>query len=111
MYHNFNTYNQQFYKLSFLIKNMAGLNGVKIKLMPDSPNANLKEIEEEAKKIVKSLGGFNKEYSIEPIAFGLKAVIAFFQFPEDDDAEKVEEAFKKIKNVQSIQLIDMRKIA
>ena len=29
---------------------MAGLNGVKIKLMPDSPNVNLKEIEEEERK-------------------------------------------------------------
>ena len=90
---------------------MAGLNGVKIKLMPDSPNTNLEAIEEKAKEIVKSLGWFNKEYSIEPIAFGLKAVIAFFQFPEDKEVEKVEEALKKIKNAQSVQLIDMRKIA
>ena len=90
---------------------MAGLNGIKIKIMPDSPEADLNKIENEAKKIIESLGGFNKEYSIEPIAFGLKAVIAFFQFPEDKEVEKVEEALKKIKNVQSVQLIDMRKIA
>ena len=90
---------------------MAGLNGIKIKLMPDSPNTDLKAIEEKAKEIVESLGGFNKEYSIEPIAFGLKALIAFFQFPENDEIEKVEEALKKIKNVQSDQLIDMRMIA
>ncbi|MBI2004520.1 hypothetical protein HYS72_03600 [Candidatus Pacearchaeota archaeon] len=81
---------------------MTGLN---------SPNANLKEIEKKAKEIVESFGGFNKEYSIEPIAFGLKAIIVFFQFPENDNAEKVENALKKIKNVQSVQLIDMRKIA
>ena len=79
---------------------MVGLNGVKIKIMPDSPNADLKEIEKKAKKIIESFGGFNKEYSIEPIAFGLKALIVFFQFPEDDDAEKIEDALKKIKNVQ-----------
>ena len=90
---------------------MAGLNGIKIKIMPDSPKTNLKEIEKKAKEIVESFGGFNKEYSIEPIAFGLKALIVFFQFPEDDNAEKVEDALKKIKNVQSVQLIDMRKIA
>ncbi len=90
---------------------MAGLNGIKIKIMPDSPNADLKEIENEAKKIVESLGGFNKEYSIEPIAFGLKALVVFFQFPEDDEIEKVENALKKIKNAQSVQIIDMRKIA
>lgn len=90
---------------------MAGLNGIKIKIMPDSPNVDLKKIENEAKKIVESLGGFNKEYSVEPIAFGLKALVVFFQFPEDSNAEKVEDIFKKIKNVQSVQLIDMRKIA
>lgn len=90
---------------------MAGLNGIKIKIMPDSPNADLKKIENEAKKIVESFGGFNKEYSIEPIAFGLKALIVFFQFPEDDEVEKVENALKKIKNAQSVQITDMRKIA
>ena len=93
------------------IYQITGLNGIKIKIMPDSTNVNLKEIEKKAKEIVESLGGFNKEYSIEPVAFGLKALIVFFQFPEDDDAEKVENALKKIKNVQSVQLIDMRKIA
>ena len=90
---------------------MTGLNGIKIKIMPDSPDADLKAIEKKAKEIVESFGGFNKEYSIEPVAFGLKALIVFFQFPEDGDAEKVEGALKKIKNAQSVQLIDMRKIA
>lgn len=90
---------------------MAGLNGIKIKLMPTSPEINLEEIKEKAKKIVEEKGGFNKEYSEEPIAFGLKAIIAFFQFPEDQNSEIIEEEFKKIKNVQSVQLIDMRKIA
>ena len=90
---------------------MTGLNGVKIKLMPDSLDADLKEIEKKAKEVVENLGGFNREYSIEPIAFGLKALIVFFQFPEDNEVEKVEEALKKIKDVQSVQLIDMRKIA
>ncbi len=90
---------------------MAGLNGIKIKIMPDSPDVDLKEIEKKAKEIVESFRGINREYSIEPIAFGLKAIIAFFQFPENDDAEKIEDALKKIKDVQSVQLIDMRKIA
>ena len=73
---------------------MAGLNGVKIKLMPDSPNVNLKEIEEEAKEIVKSLGGINREYSIEPIAFGLKAVIAFFSFQKTTKLKRLKNLLK-----------------
>jgi len=90
---------------------MTGISGVKIKIMPTSPDVNLEEIEEKSKKIIESNGGINREYSQEPIAFGLKAIIAFFQWPEEKELEKVEEELEKIKNVQSIQIIDMRKIA
>jgi len=90
---------------------MAGINGAKYKLMPDSTEANLDEIQEAAKKIVEDFGGTNKEYSIEPVAFGLKAVIVFFFYPDDKNTENLEEEFSKIPNVQSAQLIDMRKIA
>lgn len=90
---------------------MSGINGAKYKLMPVSPDANLKDIEESAKKIVEEFGGKNKEYSIEPIAFGLKAVIVFFFYSDDKNIESIEGKFSKIKNVASVQLIDMRKIA
>lgn len=89
----------------------GGVAGVKIKIMPESPSVNIHEIEERAKNIVKAEGGKNNEYSVEPIAFGLKAVIAFFQWPEEKDLEKIEEKFRQIENVQSVQTIDIRKIA
>jgi len=90
---------------------MAGINGAKYKLMPTSPEIDLKVIEEDAKKIVENFGGKNKEYSIEPVAFGLKAVIVFFYYPDDKNAEELENKLSKIENVASVQLIDMRKIA
>jgi translation elongation factor aEF-1 beta len=90
---------------------MSGINGAKYKLMPESPDANLKEIEESAKKIVEEFGGKNKEYSIEDIAFGLKAVIVFFFYSDDKNIDVMEEKLSKIPNVASAQLIDMRKIA
>ncbi len=90
---------------------MVGINGVKYKLMPESREANLKEIEEAAKKIVEEFGGNNKEYSIEDIAFGLKAVIVFFFYTDDKNIDVMEEMLSKIPNVASAQLIDMRKIA
>jgi translation elongation factor aEF-1 beta len=90
---------------------MTGINGAKYKLMPTSPDANLKDIEESAKEIVEKFGGKNKEYSIEPIAFGLKAVIVFFFYPDDKNIESIDDKFSKIKDVASVQLIDMRKIA
>lgn len=79
--------------------------------MPESREANLKEIEEAAKKIVEEFGGNNKEYSIEDIAFGLKAVIVFFFYTDDKNIDVMEEMLSKIPNVASAQLIDMRKIA
>jgi translation elongation factor aEF-1 beta len=90
---------------------MSGINGAKYKLMPESPHVNLKEIEEAAKKIVEDFGGKNKEYSIEDIAFGLKAVIVFFFYSDDKNIDIMEEKLSKINNVASAQLIDMRKIA
>ncbi len=90
---------------------MAGINGAKFKLMPESPETNLQKIEKEARKIIEEFGGNNKEYSIEPIAFGLKALIVFFFYPDDKNTEKLVDKFEKIPGVASAQLIDMRKIA
>ena len=90
---------------------MAGINAAKYKLMPTSPDADLVTMEEEAKKIVEEFGGINREYSIEPIAFGLKALIVFFSYPDDLETEPLEGKFTEIENVASAQLIDMRKIA
>lgn len=90
---------------------MAGINGAKYKLMPESPDADLEKIKEDAKKIVENFGGNNKEYSIEPIAFGLKAVIVFFFYPDDKSTEELADKFSSIDNVSSAELIDMRKVA
>ncbi len=90
---------------------MAGINGAKYKLMPESPDADLDAIQEAAKKIVEEFGGENKEYTIEPIAFGLKAVIVFFFYPDDKETDELENKFTAIEDVASAQLIDMRKIA
>jgi len=90
---------------------MSGINGAKYKLMPESPSVDLKAIEESAKKIVEEFGGKNKDYSIEDIAFGLKAVIVFFFYSDDKNIDVMEERLSKIENVASAQLIDMRKIA
>jgi len=90
---------------------MAGINGAKYKLMPESPEVDLDAIQEAAKKIVEEFGGENKEYAIEPIAFGLKAVIVFFFYPDDKETDPLEDKFTSIEGVGSAQLIDMRKIA
>ena len=90
---------------------MAGIMGIKIQIMPTSPEVNLEEIETKTKKLVEDSEGKNRKYEIEPIAFGLKAIIAFFEWPEEKSLEEFEEKLESIENINSIKVIDMRKIA
>jgi translation elongation factor EF-1beta len=45
----------------------------------------------------------------EPIAFGLKAVIASFDILEQEPLEPIEENLRKIDEVNSTEVIDMRR--
>jgi elongation factor 1-beta len=87
-----------------------GIAGIKIKIMPESPESNLEEITKKAKAIVVEKGGKNRGYEEEPIAFGLNAIIAFFELSEDKEPSEIEEALKTIDGVSSTQVIDMRRL-
>ena len=87
-----------------------GIAGIKIKIMPESLDSNLEEIKKKAKAIVEEKGGKNREYEEEPIAFGLKAVIAFFELSEDIESGEIEEALNSLEGVSSAQVIDMRRL-
>ena len=84
--------------------------GITIKIMPLSPSADLEKIKQEAGELIKKQGGRNDRYSEEPIAFGLKAIIAFFELPETANADKLEEDIGKIEEVNSVQTTDMRRL-
>jgi len=87
-----------------------GTAGIKIKIMPKSLESDLDEIKEKAKAIVIEKGGKNREYEEEPIAFGLKAIIAFFELSEEIEPGEIEETLKTVKGVSSTQIIDMRRL-
>ena len=77
--------------------------------MPTSPEINLEEIKEKAKKIVEEGKGSKCSFEEEPIAFGLKALIVSFDIDEELELEPMEEKLGKIENVNSVQVIDMRR--
>ena len=87
-----------------------GIAGIKIKIMPESPESNLEKITEKAKAIVTEKGGKNREYEKELIAFGLKAIIAFFELPEEIGPGEIEKALNSVDEVSSAQIIDMRRL-
>jgi len=86
-----------------------GYVNVKIKLMPSSPETNLEEIKNEAKSEIEKNEGKNVSFKEEPIAFGLKAIIAFFILPEEKELDEIEKSLEEIENVVSEQVIDMRR--
>lgn len=86
-----------------------GIALIKIKIMPTSPSENLKRIEEHIEKILKKKDARGISFVEEPIAFGLKAIIASFNIMESEELEPIEEELGKIHGVQSVQVIDMRR--
>ena len=82
---------------------------VKIKIMPDSPETDLEEIKGKVLGILGANGVQNPNFEIQPIAFGLKALIMMFGWPEDKELDDLEEELKKILNVSSVQVMDIRR--
>jgi elongation factor 1-beta len=84
---------------------------VTIKIMPDSPDINLKTIETEALSEIKSFTGIdNHKVEIEPVAFGLKALNITFVMAESKGAtDPLEEKISKIKGVNSVEVTDVRR--
>ena len=82
---------------------------VTLKIMPESPEANLEEIENSAKEKIESNEGNEVKFKEEPIAFGLKAIIINFSLDENKELEVIENEIKDIDQVNSVQVIDMRR--
>ena len=82
---------------------------LRIKIMPSGVSTNLKKIEENARKTIEEHGGKGCIFIQEPIAFGLKAVIVTFIYPEEKEIDPLEAHLAKIKDVNSVQIIDMRR--
>ncbi|MEK6847742.1 MAG: elongation factor 1-beta [Nanoarchaeota archaeon] len=82
---------------------------VKIKIMPDSPESDLAKIEKNVKILLEKQGVKNPKFEIQPIAFGLKALIFMFGWPEEKELEDLEQELQTIEGVSSVQVIDIRR--
>lgn len=79
------------------------------KIMPDSPDANIKAIEHEAEKRLKAEGALNISFEEKPIAFGLKAIYFKFAWNESKDTSIVENTLSSIEHVSSATIEDYRR--
>lgn len=86
-----------------------GIALIKMKIMPTSPEVDLEELKERIKEVIEKNLGKPTDFSEEPIAFGLKAIIAGFELNESIELDSIEENLKEVENVNSVQVIDMRR--
>jgi len=86
-----------------------GIAAVKIRILPTSPEVDLEKLKKTVKILIEKIGGKNCSFEEEPIAFGLKAIIAFFAWPEEIELENLENQINKVEDVSSLQVIDMRR--
>ena len=85
---------------------------LKIKLMPESLETDLEKIKQEVESKIKEHGGAmnpTTPFEEQPIAFGLKALIATFAWPEEKDTDLAENSLREIAGVSSIETIDYRR--
>lgn len=84
---------------------------ITLKIMPDSPDVNLKEVESQALDKIKSFSGMeNYKVEQEPVAFGLKAVKILFVMDEaKGTTDPLEADINKIEGVHSVEVTDVRR--
>lgn len=82
---------------------------LQIKIMPESPDVNLDEIQTKAEKVIQENQGQNPKFEQQPIAFGLTALITSFSIDESIPTEPFETRLSEIPNVSSAEITDFRR--
>ncbi|MDD5133068.1 MAG: elongation factor 1-beta [Candidatus Nanoarchaeia archaeon] len=86
---------------------------ITLRIMPESPEVNLEDLEKEAKQIIEGYCSPDKtefKVSIDPIAFGLKALVIIFVMDEKKGAtDPLEEKIRNVPGVESAEITDVRR--
>ncbi|MCZ7400649.1 MAG: elongation factor 1-beta [Candidatus Methanoperedens sp.] len=79
----------------------------RIKVMPSGMDVDLNKLKDALTKVVPA-GARVHGFSEEPVAFGLKALIVVVKVGDiEGGTEKVEEAFSKVKGVESVSVDEL----
>ncbi len=84
---------------------------VTIKIMPESPETDLREIEKDSKYYIQRFVG-ETEFKVEEedVAFGLKALkITFVMNEARGSTDPLEDQLRNIDGVNSVEVIDVRR--
>lgn len=83
---------------------------ITLRIMPDSPEADLEAVEKKAAAEIERFGGKIGKKEITPIAFGLKALVLYFIMDESKGStEPLEKKISEIKGVGGVEVTDVRR--
>lgn len=84
---------------------------VSLKIMPESPEVNLEELEAKAKEKIKAFAGEgDMKVNIEPVAFGLKSLNIIFVMDESKGStEPLEKDLESMEEINSAEVTDVRR--
>ena len=77
--------------------------------MPEGVETNLEDIKKHSKSRIENERAVLHSFEEQPIAFGLKALIAIVAWPEEKDTQILEDLFKSIHGVSQADIIDYRR--
>jgi elongation factor 1-beta len=85
--------------------------GITLKVMPESTDVDMDELEREVKEKILKVYGEVGEIRVEeePIAFGLRALKLTFVIDEKLGADPIEQAVAEIEGVASARVVDFRR--
>ncbi len=83
---------------------------ITFKIMPESPDTDLAVVEKKVKEAIVRFGGYVGSATIEPVAFGLKAIKIIFSSDEQKGStDTLEEEIVSFAGVESCTVVDVRR--
>ena len=83
---------------------------ITLRIMPSSPDVDLKNVENLAKREIEAFGGEVGKIEERPIAFGLKALLIYFIMDESrGSTEELEKRIGALEGVSSVEVVDVRR--
>lgn len=83
---------------------------VTIKIMPETTDVSLRGLEDRCKEKIKDFGGDVARVEVQPIAFGLNAlVISFLMDEKKGNLDPLEESISEMEDVASATVIEVRR--
>lgn len=82
---------------------------MQLKIMPTGLDVDLETLRTIVTEKIEAVGGEVSKFEEQPVAFGLKALIAFTRLDESKDSSLIETALDGVEEVSSSDVVDMRR--